>query len=359
MSSRVEESISDGLAGRMPANTAASYYGATALRPSDPLPPYQEALAKKRARYKNRTTAELPPSMQPKVCVSCGGSRSFSSVAYCGPCYKENSKQIQRDARARRKLFRAEKDRTVYRYRAPMMDQLEAAKTSEEILAFRPAPNLAKGAAWLSPEKRALCLLVGGNADISRAAIVLGRSAPALAWKAKEIGLRLPENWRGYATYGPTPKREDLAFPYIAKARPEHADLLRVNALVPRSFPEWQRADICQSIMLALFEGKTTLGELEAHRDKPRYFIKEYYKKQQPWQEVFGLGGEDDERSYEDIAARGIGHNSMPMRRFVEPTQVEDTFAEQISRHQRREHLKGRAITLEEASWELENAARL
>lgn len=354
MSSRMAETESDGLAGRIPANTAAPYDAATPLRPSDPVgvqaPSWpirsvarEEWLAKNRARYKGRAVADLPPSMQPKICVSCGGSRSFSSVAYCGPCYRENSKQIQRDVKARRKLFRAEKDRTVYRYRAPMMADFEAAKSVADLLAMRPASGLAKGTEWLSPERRALCLLVGGDADISRAAIVLGRSASALAWKAREIGLQLPEDWRGYVTYGPTPKREDLAFPYIAKARPEHADLLRVNTLVPRSFPEWQRADICQSIMLALFEGKTTLGELEAHKDKPRYFIKEYYKKQQPWQEVFGIGNEDDERSYEDIAAR-IGHNSLPMRRFVEPTQIEDAFQDQIARHQRREHARSRSL---------------
>lgn len=352
----------------MPANTGAHTYGVeTSCAHPTPLPPDKLDLAAERAAYRERRRNKykglpahlLPESMQPKVCVRCGGPRSFSSVAYCGACFKADRHKITLNAKTRRKLLREEKDRIVYRYRAPLLDALENAKTAQDVLSCRPAAGVAKGSEWLSPEKRALCLLVGADADISISAAILGRSASALAWKAKEIGLKLPDDWRRTIVYGPSIKREDLAFPYISKARPEHSDLLRVNDIVPKSFPEWQRADICQSIMLALFEGKVSLAELESNKGRPRYFIKEYYKKQQPWQELMGIGHEDDERSYEDIAASsGIGHNSIPMRRFVEPTQIEDAFAAQIARHQMREQMKGRAITLEEASWELEHRER-
>lgn len=363
-----EKMESDGLAGRMPANTGALNLGVTLLRPSDLAALIEkimkerpdlsreraEGLAKK--RISNKANAHKWPSMQLRACLMCSRPCSPKST-YCARCFQANRDRITRDVKARRKLFRHEKDRTVYRMRAPILERLETAKTAQDLLSGRPAPAMGKDTEWLSPEKRALCLLVGADADIARASIILGRSASALAWKAKHIGLKLPESWREKIAYGPSPKRLDLAFPYISKARPEHSDLLRVNDIVPKSFPEWQRADICQSIMLALFEGQVTLGELESHKDKPRWFIKEYYKKQQPWQEMFGIGKDDDERSYEDIAASRIGHNSMAMPRFVEPTQIEETFQGQITAYQKRAAARGRLLTLEEASWEMDAAS--
>lgn len=65
-----------------------------------------------------------------------------------------------------------------------------------------------------------------------------------------------------------------LAYPFVPRVREEHADLIAVNALVPRSLPG--REDVCQEIMLALLEGQTTLAELKALRGNVSAFIKRF-----------------------------------------------------------------------------------
>lgn len=62
-----------------------------------------------------------------------------------------------------------------------------------------------------------------------------------------------------------------LSYPYLPKKREEHADLLAVNALVPRGMPG--REDVCQEIMLAIWEGRTTLVELRQNRMNVRGFM--------------------------------------------------------------------------------------
>jgi hypothetical protein len=57
-----------------------------------------------------------------------------------------------------------------------------------------------------------------------------------------------------------------LQFPYIAKPRPEHADILALNDLVPKTLPHHMRSDICQEMMLAVLEGKTTIEQIEGLR---------------------------------------------------------------------------------------------
>lgn len=297
----------------------------------------------------NGPEARAPIRPSPLRCAKCGGPRALGSASRCGKCYFSK----RSDAKARKRVFREEKERIVYRLRAPLVERFEAAHTASDLLALGPAPAMGKSTRWLQLEDRALRILAAAGTDVTRASVSLGRSASSLAHRARVLGC-LPKDWRGPLNYGPSVKRLDLAFPYIQTARPEHADLLRVNELVPKSFPEWQRADICQSILLALFEKTVTMGELEAHKDKPRWFIKEYYKKQQPWQEVLGLGNADDERSYEDIAASRKEVASMSLKRFTDATQIEDTFQAQVAAHQKRAHAAGRFLTLEEASWDLE-----
>lgn len=85
-----------------------------------------------------------------------------------------------------------------------------------------------------------------------------------------------PKNlWNG-GIYIPEPriirvKKPQLAYPFIIRRRDEHADLLAVNSIVPRQLPG--REDVCQEIMLALWEQKITLDDLLANRARVREFV--------------------------------------------------------------------------------------
>jgi hypothetical protein len=71
-------------------------------------------------------------------------------------------------------------------------------------------------------------------------------------------------------------RRPLLSYPYIAVKRDEHADLLAVNALVPAWMPG--REDVCQEIMLALWEKQITLEQLKANRVDLRSFVRSFTK---------------------------------------------------------------------------------
>lgn len=64
-----------------------------------------------------------------------------------------------------------------------------------------------------------------------------------------------------------------LSYPYIIKPRDEHAELLTVNKLVP---PMPGREDICQEIMLALWERKITMDQLRANLADVRSFVRSF-----------------------------------------------------------------------------------
>lgn len=182
--------------------------------------------------------------------------------------------------------------------------------TADEILA---QPRYANGGlynnnlTWMDSDIARLKILCDAEADLDRAEIAMGRPKKALAWRARDIGLSLPTAWGRLVRSPYKPKLREptivLQYPYIVKSRPRDEDLLRANALVPKSFNPDMRADICQNVMLALFEGTVTLDELEKNKDRMRYFVAKFYKDQRPFQEVTGIGSEDDERAYYDIAA--------------------------------------------------------
>lgn len=69
-----------------------------------------------------------------------------------------------------------------------------------------------------------------------------------------------------------------LAYPFVAKARDEHAELLLVNSLVPRGMPG--REDVVQAILLALWERQTTIEQLKAAGIAPflRQFRRDNYE---------------------------------------------------------------------------------
>lgn len=137
----------------------------------------------------------------------------------------------------------------------------------------------------------------------------------------------------------------DISYPYIIKRRPEHADILEVNDLVPKTFSGDRRSDICQEILLALLEGRTTMEQLRARREDAGFFIKKF------WRDNFEMSGRavsldapiGDQTYYQvasSIASKEWHLGEMNDRRaardalatFHRPTQIEETFVGQVRR---------------------------
>ena len=133
------------------------------------------------------------------------------------------------------------------------------------------------GLHWRRDEEVALAALCDKQAAIEKAAASLGRSPSSLAHRASDTGLILPREWRDLITKKrasiiPVP-RQNLQYPYLVETRGEHADLLAVNAMVPRGLPDHLRADVCQEIMLALWERSISISELKANRLLVQKFV--------------------------------------------------------------------------------------
>jgi len=131
---------------------------------------------------------------------------------------------------------------------------------------------------WTRPEVVALKALCEADAPLEKSADSLGRSPTSIAHRARDTGLILPAEWRDaittYRKKPRSPKEEPLQYPYIRNVRGEHADLLSVNSIVPRGLPDHMRADICQEIMLALWQGDVTLDELRSEKSLVNQFIR-------------------------------------------------------------------------------------
>jgi hypothetical protein len=220
---------------------------------------------------------------------------------------------------------------------------------------------------WADADLRDVAAVCQAGGDINKAADIFGRPPKSIAHRARDLGLTLPPEWRRLvSTYISTPPRLILAFPYIAKARPEHSDLLRVNNMVPRGFSEWVRADIAQNIMLALYEGTVTIEDVEKNKDKMRWFIKKFYQEQSPHQEVSMTPLEDDGRSYDEIASAMAAesyHNEANDRRcafdavanYHAPSQIEDVFEREVRAAQFRLHRNHAHVSRGEARAMLES----
>lgn len=130
---------------------------------------------------------------------------------------------------------------------------------------------------WASDGLKQLC---DAATPLEKAAEVLGRSPTSIAHRAVNEGMVLPPEWRTIIRpkrlMQPKPKRLNLSYPFIIRKRTDHSDLLEVNALVPRGMPG--REDVCQEIMLAIFEGKLTIGQLRANPSDIRSFVRGFYK---------------------------------------------------------------------------------
>lgn len=128
---------------------------------------------------------------------------------------------------------------------------------------------------WQRPEDIALKALCEDRVPLVTSAGALGRSPTSIAHRARDAGFRLPGEWKDAITKS-QPKavhRPLMQYPYIAKVRGEHADLLAVNALVPHGLPQHLRGDVCQEIMLALWEGQISIEELRSNKSLVSDFI--------------------------------------------------------------------------------------
>jgi hypothetical protein len=182
----------------------------------------------------------------------------------------------------------------------------------------------------------------------SEAAVYKRRAADpdfrAMMDSAPNGRLGIPKNYPLFRK-SPFSARGEIAYPYIVKARPEHADILEVNNLIPKTFVGDRRADMCQEILLALLEGRTSMDQLRTRRSDAQFFIKQF------WRNNFELAGHaisldaqvGDQTYYEvasSIAAKEWHFGQINDRRaafdalatFQPPTQIEDTFNKQVWR---------------------------
>lgn len=257
---------------------------------------------------------------------------------------------------------------------------------------------MATGTWWTEPEKAALESFIAAGAPLEKAADALGRAPESLISRARDLGIPLreaPPEWRGpkgieafirkqervtarniNKAARAARKQEDIAFreaqyPYIIRPRDEHARLLEVSALVPRGLPDHVRADICQEVMLAMFEGRVTIEELRRMKDKMRWFVTKFYRDnmEDGGRALSLTGRDDDDRSYDEVVSgiamrewdwtqmndKRSAHDSISMR-VTAPTQIDDVYASQVRRHQGRHHLENRLLDFTESEADLATA---
>lgn len=142
------------------------------------------------------------------------------------------------------------------------------------------------------------------NISFQIAADNFGRAPSCLAWKAHELRIGLPPLWRQLIrTVKPKANpRIDLQYPYIIRPDERHSDIIAVNRLVSSMIPG--RDDVCQDILLALWESKASLAELRNDPSAVRAFVKAFRKtsfEQSGYAESMDVTVFEDGRSkYED-----------------------------------------------------------
>lgn len=221
---------------------------------------------------------------------------------------------------------------------------------------------------WQEVDLLKLDVLCESDSDIEESADALGRKPSTLAHKAREQGLILPQQW-AHLIYKPKKRvikfkepKVKLAYPYIQKPRPEHADLMAINALVPGGMPEHMRADICQEIMVAIMEGRTSIEDLKARKDNRQYFIKKFWRDNyEDGGMAISFNGVDDEWNSDavasSIAAKEWRQDRMSetakavknaTRTYTPATQFEAAWIDQARRFHLRSHELGYFLSMEE-----------
>jgi len=124
---------------------------------------------------------------------------------------------------------------------------------------------------WTEEDIALLASAVDLKINYNDAANTLGRDPKTIFHKAGELFSywRLPTEWKKkFLQYKlKTRQHKDaLQYPYIVKPDDKYSDLIAVNNLVSKSLPG--REDVCQDIMLALWESRTSLKELKDDQKK-------------------------------------------------------------------------------------------
>ena len=193
-------------------------------------------------------------------------------------------------------------------------------KTAQELLS---KPRFggywwASHSTWTNQERADLGTLAAAGATPMQAADALGRSDKSIAWYARDYLSydQMPLSWRRLITPArlivPAQPRIQLAYPYLPKAtNAGGADLvLAVSALVSRAFPDFMRADICQTVLLAILEGKSTLSDLQGSADALRGFVRSYRKANDEPRSITSMDAprfDDDDRSgHESTLPAGV-----------------------------------------------------
>lgn len=102
------------------------------------------------------------------------------------------------------------------------------------------------GLHWSEASKFKLDVLCEADIDIEAAADAIGRTPTSVAHRARDFGLTLPKQWA--RLIAPkikkriiTPSTSDLPYPYILKPRNEHANVIAINAIIPKSIHDSMR----------------------------------------------------------------------------------------------------------------------
>jgi hypothetical protein len=132
---------------------------------------------------------------------------------------------------------------------------------------------------WKREEDVAVAALCEIGASLEKSADGLGRSPTSIAHRARDAGIKMPREWKDAIQRSRPKSARDvpLQYPYVRQVRGEHADLLLVNSLIPRYLPDHVRADVCQEIMLALWQKETTIEDLRADKALIRKFTSGFY----------------------------------------------------------------------------------
>lgn len=132
---------------------------------------------------------------------------------------------------------------------------------------------------WTREEDVALAALCEIGARLEKSADGLGRSPTSIAHRARDGALKLPLEWKDAIrrVRSKSIRETPIQYPYIRQVRGEHADLIAVNSLIPRYLPHHVRADICQEIMLAIWQKQTTLEELRQNKALIGKFTSGFY----------------------------------------------------------------------------------
>lgn len=164
------------------------------------------------------------------LCIACAAAPPVERSRYCLPCRKERKARTDAARFATDPAYRLKVKKAAQRWRAANRAQHRALNSAWA----KAHPENCRERQRRYRERHADRLKAKGAARYARKRKSKPRTIPAAA----------------------------LAFPYLATARPEHADYLAINQLVPQAAPG--REDWVQDMALAILEGRATLAALQA-----------------------------------------------------------------------------------------------